>query len=99
MDMMPRMRSFLKFPLIDEDIIPTLQHLGEPEQCDDLLPSEIFSCKANNSDQFEAQCDRQLSSLSLSAPCKLHRKLNIDTTKPFHTEDFFTGMLKAAALI
>ncbi|KAF9686263.1 hypothetical protein SADUNF_Sadunf03G0140600 [Salix dunnii] len=26
-------------------------------------------------------------------------KLNIDTTKPFHTEDFFTGMLKAAALI
>ncbi|KAL9407032.1 hypothetical protein Peur_004004 [Populus x canadensis] len=26
-------------------------------------------------------------------------KLNIDTTKPFHAEDFITGMLKAAALI
>jgi hypothetical protein len=34
---------FLKFPLIDGDIIPTLQDLVEPEQCDGLLPSEILS--------------------------------------------------------
>jgi hypothetical protein len=33
---------FLKFPLIDGDIIPTLQDLVEPEQCDGLLPSEIL---------------------------------------------------------
>ncbi|KAJ6934303.1 hypothetical protein NC651_009364 [Populus alba x Populus x berolinensis] len=42
--------QFLKFPLIDGDIIPTLQDLVEPEQCDGFLPSEILS--RNSSTQF-----------------------------------------------
>uniref|UniRef100_A0A2K2BSA9 Adenylate kinase n=1 Tax=Populus trichocarpa TaxID=3694 RepID=A0A2K2BSA9_POPTR len=89
--------QFLNFPLIDEeDIIPALQDSLETEHFDDLVVELasftgarlVFVECSNQNDQDPDYYDAG------NVP-----KLNIDTTKPFHAEDFITGMLKAAALI